>query len=420
MTIYWKFLIITFLFLDCFKLYNFSCEFKKSVKLKKFDRNRKGFLEVKKDSIVVRYFDLDIIKSVIFKNVNTSSALFETAEISRTSSTKIEDEAFSGLKNLKSLILHNNFLTEITKTSFSALNKLQKLDLSSNLISTLYPHAFSELESLFFLYLNDNCITSLDMFHFTSKEFQKIDLSNNFIKTFPKLQNADRIHELYLGGNDIEVLNFRKYFSVLDLLNVTNNKIYSIVSDNLTPIVHSIKILDVSNNNITNTHELAEFINLNKLDLSQNPIDYHTNIDFLIRYKQLKSINLTDTNLTDFRAVNYANADLDMLSIARNPLKIDFEVIGKFEKLTTVEFQQEYCYHFNNYKTISEQFPILKNVKIIYDYPKCKCLKKQKGTYRLYMIKFQTDWHHCSDACSTNGQLTFVIVFTALNILLHY
>lgn len=398
---------------------DWSCDSKKHKKHDKLGKNRNGYLNVGESIFVAKYFDIETINRVMFENLNISASSLEAVEITSTSSSHIEDDSFMDLKNLKRLILNNNFLEKIGKNTFSSLTNLQTLDLSSNLLSIIDSEAFSALENLFFLYLHDNCIKAMDKFHFASNEFQKIHLSMNLITALPHMENVNRIHELDLSSNKIEILNFRKYFTVLHSLKVSRNKISSVIADNQTPIVHSINSLYMSQNNITNTFQLAEFINLIQLDLSQNPIDYQMNIDFLNRHKKLAALNLTDTNLTDFRAVQNLNDFLSELSIAKNPLKIDFKVLTKYRNLKTIEFQQDTCYYFDNYKTISEQFPKLENVKLTYDNPQCKCLRKQKGIFRLYMIKFQTDWHHCSDANILNGYMYLVIFAGIFNFIVN-
>lgn len=407
------FLVLIF-FIHEFEVGETNCLDKKIRKLKLFSTSRRGRKEFDANAIIIQYFEMNVINTVLFTQINEPSRI-ENISITDTSASKIDDPAFFRFTELKTLILTNNFLEKITSQSFASLINVERINLSSNLIATIDKTAFKNLEKLFFLYLADNCIKIMDSLYFSSSDFHKIDLSNNFLTVFPKLENVILIRELKLANNEIEILSFQDYYSNVHELDIRSNKINCIIT-NGNPLVRSMHILKLSNNLIVDASPLSEFTKLMELDLSNNPINY-TKTDLFISLKKLINLNLTSTNLTDFSVIQQLDNDFKILLISRNPLKIDFNHLQRYLNLNELEFQQEYCYRFDNYKSIMESFLKLERVAIIYDFPNCKCIKKQMISFKLYMIDFKTDMKVCSIASSTNSNLYSISILLILSYL---
>lgn len=118
---------------------------------------------------------------------------------------------------LEELNLSNNNLSDLFTESFSGLNNLKKLILTSNVnIKKLAKHQFVNLEHLENLYLNYLSLTSIERENFSGlKNLIFLDLSSNKLTEL----NADVFHELppsfryiYLNGNQLTVLQDKVFF----------------------------------------------------------------------------------------------------------------------------------------------------------------------------------------------------------------
>ena len=74
---------------------------------------------------------------------------------------KINEDAFSNLKHLFNLYLHNNRIESIDKSHFSNLTKMDSLVLDENPLGNIKDYVFSDLKNLQYLSLNNIQLTSL-------------------------------------------------------------------------------------------------------------------------------------------------------------------------------------------------------------------------------------------------------------------
>ncbi|CAO1429234.1 unnamed protein product [Diamesa hyperborea] len=304
---------------------------------------------------------------------------------------------------LEKLTLADNFLEMIPNGRFDDLRSLVLLDMSSNLITSIAVDAFNKLKSLKSLKLNDNCLTDVTL-NFDISALHEINLSTNFINNFPRLY-VQSVGTLNLSNNSMEAVNFEKITTIVESLIVADNKINRIDNygnnnsnntnnNNTNTIVKSIRLFNFEGNQLSDVNQLPKLSRALDINLSRNPFDYSQNIRFLKRFDNVKRLNLTDTNLTTSEIFHYIDGkQLDELSIARNPLKVDFEVLQNFTQLKKLQFQQLSCYKFDCYRPIIRTFSHMKELTIHYELSSCECVKRQKKLFTIFgHVQFTTDW----------------------------
>ena len=128
-------------------------------------------------------------------------------------------------------------------------------------------------------------------------EIDELDLSGTDIITVPNPQSADfscsKLTILYADVNKIDNLDNIKYYTSLNELYLSDNQI-----TNLEPLetLCNLKTLVLSYNNINDLSPVAYLLSLTNIDLSGN---YNLqNINKLAELYNLKTLNLTNTNIT--------------------------------------------------------------------------------------------------------------------------
>lgn len=127
--------------------------------------------------------------------------------------TTIKDDAFLGLRMLKTLLLDQNQIStsSITYSTFHELQKLEILGLSNNILSTLHGTWFRNMKDLIKLNLNGNQLTSITNDSFGMGNLGKLrilDLSNNFINSIQKraFHGLTQLTEIDLSRNRLAVI----------------------------------------------------------------------------------------------------------------------------------------------------------------------------------------------------------------------
>lgn len=128
--------------------------------------------------------------------------------------TTIRDDAFLGLRTLKTLLLDQNQISSssITYSTFHELQKLQVLVLSNNILSSLHSIWFKNMNNLIRLHLNGNQLTSITSESFGRANLGKLrslDLSNNFITSIEKnaFQGLIQLVEMDLSRNRLTLIS---------------------------------------------------------------------------------------------------------------------------------------------------------------------------------------------------------------------
>ncbi|XP_070795473.1 leucine-rich repeat-containing protein 53 [Pituophis catenifer annectens] len=166
------------------------------------------------------------------------------------------DDAFLGLRTLKTLLLDQNQISSfsITYSTFHELQKLQVLVLSNNVLSTIYGTWFKNMKALIRLHLNGNQLTSINADSFEMANLGNLrilDLSNNFINSIAKraFHGLPQLMEIDLSRNRLALIpDTFSPLGQLKLLSLDQNwwnctcKLYDLASF-LRQYVNSSKIL---------------------------------------------------------------------------------------------------------------------------------------------------------------------------------
>lgn len=144
---------------------------------------------------------LKVLKDGLFKPLSNS---LEYLKLSDSGITKVEKDAFKGLKFLKSLSMRYNQIDNLNSHVFDSLVSLESLDLYQNKLTILHPDLFSNLQSINRLNFDLNRIE-----HISERLFSKtlnllnVDLSNNQITSIDPASKPYflRLKQLNLRGN---------------------------------------------------------------------------------------------------------------------------------------------------------------------------------------------------------------------------
>lgn len=269
-------------------------------------------------------------------------------EIIRISSTELKsvdfDILFEGYDNLKILYLDHNTITNLNIKKRHTLeilyinnNKLESfefikyfpalriLDANNNEIKSI-PETTNNTLTL--LRLSHNDITNMDnIAQFTSLE--QLDISYNNINTVNNLPK--RIKTLYINNNPRPVydtgsespissgyLTFSEELPVMPFLNTlyagsTNLKNLNFIRNKKIP---SLKVLNLSANNIIDISALSGLNTIEELDLSHNWIE---NVKALDGFKKLKNLQLNVNSIDDIMSFGTLS-NLEVLNLNSNKI----------------------------------------------------------------------------------------------------
>ncbi|XP_052421056.1 toll-like receptor 8 [Carassius gibelio] len=220
------------------------------------------------------------------------SATGRVLDLSRNNLFLITPEQFQPFGNISCLNLSGNgFATAPNGSEFTSLPDLKYLDLSSNRIDLAYDYAFRELQSLEVLDLSDNS-------HYFTVE--GVTLNLNFLKYLPSLKvlnmSNNRIYTLTtktMSSKSLQELQFQK--NKLGRMWRLKDQTYDRLFEDLTNVTH----LDISLNNIkTIPFRIYTYLPkcIQKLVLSENRL---TSIswELLRQFPHLRELILSKNNI---------------------------------------------------------------------------------------------------------------------------
>ncbi|XP_066267163.1 uncharacterized protein [Branchiostoma lanceolatum] len=242
--------------------------------------------------------------------------------------TSLQANAFEGAKSMKHLRLRNNAINTIDRNAFSGMLRVDSVDLQNNDLTSIEDGDFIGLRFATTLNLADNSVTSLPAWGFRGAEdLVNLDLRNNRVSSFhgDALRGLPRLETLDISHNAIDAVTdgtFAHIQSVLSL-NLGGNNITSIPRDafqrlgnlkNLTLSrngindvqpgafngLRDLESLDLSHNQIGGVPGMmfAQLPSLQVLHLQNNPWNCICKLLDLVRWIQVTSVNLWNSNDT--------------------------------------------------------------------------------------------------------------------------
>ncbi|XP_024866638.1 carboxypeptidase N subunit 2 [Kryptolebias marmoratus] len=198
---------------------------------------------------------------------------------------------FGSLKQLETLQMKNNIISDLPSFLFLNLTKLRVLDLSQNKLEAVRRETFSGLARLEILKINNNLISNL-----TSGTFHSIS----------------HLTELHLEGNKLEQLS-DGIFSALTNVSVLNlrGNLLTAFSDKVFGYEPSnLKELNLKSNRLAELLSLSSLTSLTDLILSANQLSNLTE-NLFRNVTTLENLDLSENQLTSLPEVIFK----DLLSI---------------------------------------------------------------------------------------------------------
>ena len=241
------------------------------------------------------------------------------------------------LEFLYDLDLSKNQITDISP--LAGLSKMFYLDLSENQIENVT--ALADMPNLSFLFLQDNAVTSLSPLK-DVKKLETLDVRRNRLTDLKGLETAIVLGKFYASNNQLKTLDGLDNSTVLEIVTLQDNQLSSI--EQLKKSVGTLKILNISNNDLTDINALSgsvklealaaddnqitslvplqESVNLTCLSMEHNAL---TNLDGLENAATLTCIYVPGNQISDASAIQNINSatstDVAILNLANNSLK---------------------------------------------------------------------------------------------------
>lgn len=273
----------------------------------------------------------------------------EDLDMSNVELKTLNSNNFENAVKLKRLNLSSNFLNEIAEKTFHMLI-LEVIDLSKNKINKLENNAFSGLLHLQTLLLQGNKLKTIDGTSISyAPKLKNLDLSDNLLESLETgfSNSVDKLKNLNLGNNNISIISKDTFvqFTDLRILSIRSNPLKTFATASIMHL-HNLTHLDTSNTSLDhfNFGPLQNHSKLFEINLSDNnltELSYGTDAEsasFSIKNLNLNSNKLRNINGPDFIG---KFPELQNLSISNNPfdcqeLKIFMDNIKTMTNITFV------------------------------------------------------------------------------------
>lgn len=290
--------------------------------------------------------------SELFRNAFANAASLNEINLSHNNITMLENNNFMDAKSLLSIDLAWNKIHTINVNAFNALNNLKSLNLSNNNLNTIEMGTFNTLQKLEVLLLDGNEIgnsVTAELF-VKNSNLINISLNKNKIQNFTFGETLKSLNSLSISNNKLESIELPVQL-ILNQLNVSHNNLetlnisckiqridasYNQIKEFTVVQPSQINHLELQLNEIQDLAFIAELVNLEYLDLTQNQIPVSKfNVSAFKKLNNLKFLFLEDTNLPSFDYSAFGHLrNLETLDISYNFLKhINFNVMSAFQNL---------------------------------------------------------------------------------------
>ena len=324
-----------------------------------YDLTKKEDEEQKKIMTKIEDLEKKILNFVNFKlNIELTGNEIKL-DLNNLSINDSELMLISGIKfnNLEELDLSHNNITDIRILKEFNLKNIKKIDLSFNKIITIKnPHSHSIKNK----YSNNFIEINLDQNNLLKKDIEDL---KNIIKYPPNdndyIKNEYNINNQDIMDNNINKDDKKKLLNKLDslkkkVLGYFNNKLNIFLTGKEV-------IINLNGKNIQNIDlsilSNIEFNNLNEINLSHNNL---SNIEPLINFTQLKTIDLSFNKIIDIKGINKIlekNKQIKNINLSYNDIN-NIEVL----KENISEFPRFIEINLDNNKIIQKDIDEIKNI----------------------------------------------------------
>ncbi|XP_078677983.1 leucine-rich repeat neuronal protein 1-like isoform X2 [Branchiostoma floridae x Branchiostoma belcheri] len=295
-------------------------------------------------------------------------------------------DSLSPLENLTELDLSQNDISDIDQNWFTGLKQLGKLQLQQNWISGVKSQDFLPLSNLRELHLDYNQITSLDDLAFMGLQaLQQLNLNGNNLTSVGRgwLEEVPRLKILHVGDNPITMLedgNFQPLYNLEHLILSGAGMVD--LSPGVFHGLQNLRSLHLQNNRFMKMPSAAiqKVPSLQFLELDYNPIVKITSHQ-IIKLPQLVQLQLNHMpKLTIVDNGAFQNLpNLRRLELSHNPM-LSYLHQDSFRGLPNLEILL-----LNNnaltalYEDIVHSLPSLKQVRLEGNPLRCDCLMRWVG-----------------------------------------
>ncbi|XP_055302463.1 insulin-like growth factor-binding protein complex acid labile subunit isoform X1 [Sitodiplosis mosellana] len=284
---------------------------------------------------------------------------------------EIEDKAFRGLINLKTLFLEANSITQIRNKTFTGTKNLQRLDLSKNQINDIQTGSFVHMSKLKTIHLNQNRIGRLQAGLFSGfRMIERIDLSVNAIS-----EVEDGVFEGLTTLNILE-LGFNRLMTLPEgFLNGVPNLVSLFLAQNQIEEIHP---------------DLGNLTKLTVLDLSYNPI-LHMDPEVLFGLDKLESLETRGCNLTQLDPDVFINQQaLETLDLSENNITtVEWNIFLPLERLKFLKLEANHIAEIENYTNIKAFLPNLEFINLSRNEIDCDTVAEMIDYFKNNTIEYE-------------------------------
>lgn len=285
-----------------------------------------------------------------------------TLNMSNNKITELIPGVFKNVPRISDIDFSNNKIGELKNGVFAMANKLTSINLSKNPIKILNPNLFADVDQLEHIYLEAIQLETISSTIFANcSKLKTIKLGNNNLKTIDckMFQHIEHLETLDLSWNKL------KTFDSTCLKQINLNFIIS-HNDLGSLFVHNWNSLDASSNGITDINLLDNFsYTMHELKLGGNKID--NSIEILHKFTDLEYLDLSDSEIGDLHESTLKNLpNLKELHLRNCQLGhlVRFGIFSRLQNL--IVFDISYNGLYDDDINFNAFYPYLKNLEEFY------------------------------------------------------
>lgn len=246
-------------------------------------------------------------------------------------------EGIEVVKNLNSLTLSNNLLTDISP--IAALDQLTLLDIQNNRVGDLSP--LSQLTELQVLLIRNNPIASIEVIENLFAGLKTTDFLVDVSFEDPEFEAVIR-----------EALGIKKdLLSYYDLQKLRTLDLSEVEINNISGIEHALNLEHlIINKPVENYKLIAELKKLKHLEMNHSDLE---SIEFLEPLTLLESLDLSYNSISDISAIQ-SMKHLKLLNISRNKIS-EVSALTDLTQLKALYMESNYIADYNVLGTFLDQ-----------------------------------------------------------------
>lgn len=248
--------------------------------------------------------------------------------------TTIDQLAFQGLHQLKTLNIANNNISELSPSLFKDLHNLTYLNMSYNILKDLPEDVFSSVLKLDTLIMSQNVLTDFSgvvksVSHLTNLRILDLCFNNLTSLRHSNVSLPQSLTNLYVCNNNLYTLGCKpSLLSSINILDLSYNSRLSTKAFDQVDLRH-IHYLHLCSTNVT----IVEFLNIsnvsaNHVDFSGTGLKNDRMLEELCtslkkKLKKIKNLNLTNNGIRTLpnKTLSYCPNITRALDLSRNNLK---------------------------------------------------------------------------------------------------